>query len=163
MPDRVMRPFEQDDLPRLCEIAVLAWTPIFEHWEAQMSPEMFAAAFGPDWRIEKAGQIEQFCTHYPQWCLVTEVDGVVVGFVTWVLKVDRQLGEIGNNAVDPEYQGMGIGTGQYRRALEVFRDEGMRFARVQTGLDEPHAPARAAYEKVGFRQFVPSVTYLREV
>ena len=163
MPDKVLRPFEPEDLPRLCEIAIAAWKPIYEHWEAQMSPEMFAAAVGPDWRAEKAGQIEQFCTDYPHWCLVTEIDGIIVGFITWVIKRDRSLGEIGNNAVDPECQGRGVGSGQYRRVLEIFRDEGMCFAKVQTGLDEPHAPARAAYENVGFRQFIPSVAYFREV
>jgi len=75
----------------------------------------------------------------------------------------RRIGEIGNNAVKPECQGMGIGTFQYRKVLEIFRKEDMRFAAVTTGLDEAHAPARAAYEKVGFRKAIAMVTYYMKV
>lgn len=75
----------------------------------------------------------------------------------------RRIGEIGNNAVKPECQGMGIGTFQYRKVLEIFRKEDMRFAAVTTGLDEAHAPARAAYEKVGFRKAITMVTYYMKV
>ena len=163
MSEIVTRPFESTDTPRLCEIALLAWKPIFGHWADLMSPEMFRAAFGTDWRMDKMGQIESFCARYPQWCLVTEVDGRIAGFITWVLYRKRAIAEIGNNAVDPEYQGRGIGTQQYNRVLEVFRAEGMKFAMVKTGLDEPHAPARAAYEKAGFVALIPTVTYYRDV
>ncbi len=163
MSEPVIRPFTQDDTARLCEIAELAWQPIFTHWAEIMGPEMFRAACGRDWRMDKTRQIQDFCANYPQWCLVTEVDCRIAGFITWVLHLDRAMAEIGNNAVDPEYQGRGIGTRQYNHVLEVFRAEGMRFARVTTGLDDPHAPARAAYEKAGFVPLVPVATYYREL
>jgi hypothetical protein len=39
-----------------------------------------------------------------------------------------------------------------------MRDEGMRLATVSTGGDASHAPARRAYEKLGFGAGIPAVT-----
>ncbi len=162
MSDAAIRAFHPHDLPRLCEIAVRAWEPIFGDWRELMGDAMFHAAWR-DWRADKAGQIVDFCERTPEWCLVAELEGRVVGFITHTLCYDTALAEIGNNAVDPECQGLGIGTDMYRYVLDVFREEGMKFAKVSTGLDPAHAPARAAYEKAGFTQFIPMVYYYREL
>lgn len=162
MSGAIIRPYRPADLEALCDIAVAAWRPYFEGLLEEMGQELFEAAFG-DWPAEKTRQVRQFCDDTPQWCLVSEVDGVVVGFITYRLQEDRELGIIGNNAVIPEYQGRGIGTEQYRRVLEAFEESGIRFAKVTTGLDPFHAPARAGYEKAGFEPFVEMVDYYREV
>jgi hypothetical protein len=39
----------------------------------------------------------------------------------------------------------------------------MRFAKVHTGLDPSHAPARRAYEKAGFTTQLPTVDYYRKL
>jgi hypothetical protein len=39
----------------------------------------------------------------------------------------------------------------------------MGYARVTTGGDPAHAPARRGYEKAGFGADLPSVTYHREL
>ena len=94
---------------------------------------------------------------------MAELEGRVVGFITYTLSRETAFAEIGNNAVDPECQGLGIGTDMYRYVLDVFREEGLKFAKVNTGLDRAHAPARAAYEKAGFTQFIPMVCYYQEL
>jgi ribosomal protein S18 acetylase RimI-like enzyme len=86
-----------------------------------------------------------------------------VGFVTFRLDREKLVGTIGNNAVDPAWQGRGIASAMYRRVLERFRAEGMRVACVETGLDEGHAPALATYRKVGFDREVPSVMLYQEL
>jgi hypothetical protein len=45
----------------------------------------------------------------------------------------------------------------YRAALDRFRSLGLRFAHVDTGLDDAHIPARRAYEAAGFDRAVPNV------
>jgi hypothetical protein len=40
---------------------------------------------------------------------------------------------------------------------------GLRFAHVDTGLDDAHIPARRAYEAVGFDRAVPTVEYWRDL
>ena len=43
--------------------------------------------------------------------------------------------------------------------LDRFRVDGLRFAHVDTGLDDAHLRARRAYEAVGFDRAVPGVEY----
>jgi GNAT superfamily N-acetyltransferase len=86
-----------------------------------------------------------------------------VGFITYNLFERKKLGVIGNNAIHPNYQGKGLGTKQYQRVLEIFRENGMLYAGVTTGSDESHAPARAGYEKVGFRPMIHIVQYYRKL
>jgi GNAT superfamily N-acetyltransferase len=90
---------------------------------------------------------------------VAEVEGRIAGFFTFTLDQDRRIGTISNNAVDPAAQGRGLGTAMYERALDLFREARMEYARVRTGLDEGHAPARRAYEKAGFDLSLPDITY----
>jgi hypothetical protein len=47
----------------------------------------------------------------------------------------------------------------YAFVLERMREAGMKAAIVSTGADNAHAPAKRAYEKVGFSGPVPSVEY----
>jgi hypothetical protein len=51
----------------------------------------------------------------------------------------------------------------YRHVLEHFRSQGLRFACLNTGLDPAHAPARRAYEAVGFDRQVPVVEYWQDL
>ena len=95
--------------------------------------------------------------------LVAELDGAVVGVVSFRLDRRRLIGTIGNNGVDPRFQGRGIGSRMYAHALDLFRQAGMRFAEVTTGLGDEAAPARRAYEKVGFRPLTRSVRYFQEL
>ena len=47
--------------------------------------------------------------------------------------------------------------------LDYFREQGMVVAKVFTGLDEAHAPARRAYQRAGFDHSLEHVTYYMEL
>ena len=51
----------------------------------------------------------------------------------------------------------------YRCVLDHFREQGLRFAHVDTGLDDAHIPARRAYEATGFDRVVPTVEYWQDL
>jgi hypothetical protein len=51
----------------------------------------------------------------------------------------------------------------YRHVLQHFREQRLRFAHVDTGLDDAHIPARRAYEAVGFDRAVPGVEYWQDL
>jgi len=72
-------------------------------------------------------------------------------------------GHIDNNGVDPKHAGKGWGKFMYQNVLKHFRDKGLRFAHVDTGLDDAHIPARRAYESVGFDRKVPVVEYWQDL
>jgi hypothetical protein len=51
----------------------------------------------------------------------------------------------------------------YEFAIAQMKEAGMRVATVGTGGDPSHAPARRAYEKVGFAVQIPSVWLCRKL
>jgi ribosomal protein S18 acetylase RimI-like enzyme len=65
-------------------------------------------------------------------------------------------------AVHPDHQNLGIGTELNTLALEKMREGGMKMAKVETGGDPSHAPARRSYEKAGYRA-LPLVRYFLDL
>ncbi len=157
-----IRAFRAEDGPRIEEIAALAWTPIYRHF-AELQEAALGEVARPSSLEQKRQQVHRFHQEHPEWILVAESEGQIVGFLTYTLDRERAIGVIGNNAVDPAFHGRGVGSAQYRAALDLFRHEGMRFATLITGLDDSHAPARRAYERVGFVQVLPSVEYMMKL
>ena len=158
----IIRPAKDDDLEKMKQISVEAWEPIYESLRNAMGDELFAAIHS-DWQTDKSAQVAGHYKSYPEYTLITEYDGQVVGFITYGLSERKKLGIIGNNAIRPEYQGKGLGTKQYQRVLEIFKEKGMLYAEVTTGLDKAHAPARVAYEKVGFKPIFSSIRYYKKL
>lgn len=92
-----------------------------------------------------------------------EIEGEVIGFVTFHLVPEKSLGRFENNGVHPDHAGQGWGTFMYRRVLQHFPQQGLRFAFVDTGLDPAHHPTCRAYEAVGFDRPAPVVEYWRDL
>ncbi len=157
-----IRELRAGEVGAIADIAALAWAPIYEHFA-----HLQEAALGKVARRSsldtKRTQVTESAQRHPEWVRVTEIDGRVVAFITFALDRERRMGTIGNNAVHPDFAGRGIGSQQYKHVLDLFRREGMAFATVVTGLDDSHAAARGAYEKVGFKQVLPSVEYMLEL
>ncbi len=95
--------------------------------------------------------------------IIAEVAGRAVGFATYQLNDAARIGTVDDNAVLQDYRGCGIGTRLLACVLKHFKDAGMEFAQVSTGLDELYAPARRMYERQGFTPLNRSVTYFREL
>jgi ribosomal protein S18 acetylase RimI-like enzyme len=157
------RKLQEGDIATVVEIALAAWEPIYAHYRDVLGDDLFAATH-PDWRAEKARQVRAACMPGdPQVALVAEVAGQVVAFLTFTADRQTGVGTLTNNAVTPAWQGRGIGTRLYADALQRMRELGLRYARVTTGGDAAHAPARRAYEKAGFQAKLSSVEYYRDL
>jgi ribosomal protein S18 acetylase RimI-like enzyme len=158
-----LRSARPEDGARCQAIAVAAWEPIHA-WRRQALGAEIYEHLHPEGAQAKAPQIAAAFARNLDCIVVAETpEGEVAGFVTYHLDPIHSVGEIGNNAVDPAWQGHGIATRLYRDVLERFRVAGMLVARVTTGLDDGHAPARAAYAKVGFTAAAPSVTLYQKL
>lgn len=158
----LIRPARVEDAERCGDIAVAAWAPVYESFRRMVGDELFALQW-PNWRDDKRGQVEGFIRKHTDWAIVTELDGAIAGFLTYTINAERGSGEIGNNAVDPGFQGYGIGTLQCERVLDIFREAGLKFATVYTGLDEAHLPARLMYAKAGFDLSTPHIRYYKRL
>ena len=157
-----IRPFKPEDRPRLIEIANTAFEPIWAMYRTAFGQAIVDLEFpGCEGRIGR--NVDDHCTRFPQWLFVCEDGGEVAGFVTFLLKPDMKLGIVDDNAVDPRHQGKGIAVAMYNAVLSFMREQGMAYARVTTGLDDAHAPARHAYEKAGFTLRHEDVTYYADL
>jgi ribosomal protein S18 acetylase RimI-like enzyme len=138
-----------DDKARIHEIAVAAWRPIFGRYRLIVGDEMWNDMWGgwdKNWFTNANG-------------IVTEFDGQIVGFATWYWPIAEILAEVGGNAVDPKFQGRGIGSAQIRWLVDKFREWGYKCAKVHTGMDPSHGPARAEYRNAGLCRGVTNSRY----
>ena len=155
--DPSIRPFEPGDLPALQRIRQAAFEPVFRSFREIVGPEIAAIAFARS-DADQAKLLDDICAagsvHH---VLVVTVREEIVGFASFTIDSDKRTGEIGLNAVNPEYAGRGLGTCLYKHVLARMKELGVALATVGTGGDPSHASARRAYEKAGFGPALPSV------
>jgi ribosomal protein S18 acetylase RimI-like enzyme len=157
----VIRPLADDDLAPVVALSLAAWEPVFASLERELGRAVYDALF-PDWRRAQAKAVESVCRAPEHDVWVAVADGRPVGFVAVGL-VDEdaaRAGEVHMVAVDPEHQGAGHGRALMGHALAALEARGVGLAVVATGGDPGHAPARALYERLGFRA-LPLVRYYR--
>jgi hypothetical protein len=154
----MIRKYKPDDLTVVMDIGNKAWRKIYKMFRETYGDELFQL-ITPDETTKKGNQIKEHCERNPEWVLICEEDGNVVGFITFSLDFDKKIGTIGNNAKDLDCDLKGIGQQMYKAVFDYFRDNGMIYASVHTGLDYAHAPARKAYERAGFNICHEDVDY----
>ncbi len=156
-----LRPASKEDFPQIDEITVTCYQAIHDSWISMHGKELYFHMNSPnaDWKTRKTKQNHDLFAEHPEWVWVLEKDTAIIGFVTFRLKRDQGFGIIENNGVLPEFAGNGLGKFMYRYVLQYFRNQGLKYAFVETGLDPPHDAARKAYERVGFDRKVPIVLY----
>ncbi len=149
----VLRYAEKKDFPEIDEITVVCYSEIYESFVQRVGEEVFKGIyFNPElpWPESKTTQNHKLYSEHPEWIWVLENQEGVFGYVSFILRPEKNYGIIENNGILPSYTGEGWGKYMYRHVLKFFRSSGLRFALVETGLDDAHIPARRAYEGVGF-------------
>ena len=149
------------DVEDLVQLSLLAWVPVFDSFEQVLGSSIYRMIW-PDWRAGQREAVETVCKDGEKEVLVAEVDGVVVGFVAYAMNDKDKTGEVLLLAVHPDHQNLGIGTELNTFALKKMKEGGMTMARVETGGDPSHAPARRSYEKAGY-QALPLVRYFLDL
>lgn len=157
-----IRPIDDGDVEDVVQLSLLAWAPVFRSLRQVLGPEIYAAIW-PDWRAIQREGVDKACRQgEPFHTWVAEVAGSVVGFLTCKVHDEDKIGEVYYLAVHPAHQNRGIGTALNAFALEKMRAWGMEMARVETGGDPGHAPARRCYEKAGYTG-LPLVRYFKKL
>ena len=156
-----IRSVSDNDVDDLVRLSLLAWAPVFSSFKQVLGPNIYTLIW-PDWQTSQGEGVEKICKDSEKTVWVAEVDGIVVGFVAYELKIKDKTGEVLLLAVHPEYQNLGIGTELNNFALEKMKESGMKMASVETGGDPGHAPARRSYQKAGYTA-LPLVRYFRDL
>lgn len=155
-----IRAFVDGDLTDVVELSLLAWEPVFESFEKVLGLRIFPTLY-PDWRKTRAEGVGDACRATGKYhTLVAELDGHAVGFIAYELK--GETGEVVLLAVHPEFQRRGMAMLLNQAALDAMKAAGMKMAVAETGGEAGHAPARRAYEKVGYRS-LPLVRYFKDL
>jgi len=160
--DLSIRLARENDVEDLVQLSLLAWAPIFDSFESILGPRIYALIW-PDWRAGQRTAVETVCRDAEKTIvLVAEVEEKAVGFLAYELNVKDKVGEVQLLAVHPEYQNRGVGTELNTFALNEMRESGMKMAKVETGGEPSHAPARRSYEKAGYTG-LPLVRYFKDL
>jgi len=157
----VIRRLADTDLDAVVALSLAAWAPVFASLEEQLGSAIFTTIY-PDWRQTQAASVRAVCGAPENEVWVADVGDGAVGFVAVGIVAEdaARAGEIHMIAVDPGHQQAGIGAALMRQALAAAEAHGVDLAVIATGGDPGHAPARALYERFGFRP-LPGVRYYR--
>ena len=154
------------DLEAVDELTVEGYRAIYESYVSMICEDCHEAVrHEPEltWEERKIRQNRDLFAAHPDRLWVLDDGGEIFGFVSFWLVPEKRYGHIDNNAVAPDRAGRGWATFMYRHVLQHFRDLGLRFAHVDTGLDPAHDAARRAYAAVGFDRAVPTVEYWQDL
>lgn len=157
-----IEPYEAHQLEAVVRLSLQAWTPVFDSIQKVMDADVYREFYPDNWRVSQQKAVEDVCAAQDINVWVAIDAGSTVGFVAVKLDFESNMGEIYMIAVDPDFQGHGIGTALMEFALAWMKDAGMSIAMVETGGDPGHAPARRTYEKLGFR-LLPIARYFKKL
>ena len=156
-----IQPYEDAEREAVVRLSLRAWAPVFESIKRAMDPEVYREQV-PDWRVTQRDEVQAACADEDMHVRLAVEDDVTVGFVALRLHTKDRMGEIHMIAVDPDYQRRGIATALMHYSLDWFKNAGMTTVMVETGGDPGHAPARSAYEALGFR-ILPIARYFKKL
>ncbi|HEY9624590.1 MAG TPA: GNAT family N-acetyltransferase [Crinalium sp.] len=157
-----IEPYDAGQLDGVVRLSLRAWAPVFESIQTMMDLAVYQELYPDDWRVSQQKAVESVCMAEDTRVWVALDAGSTVGFVAVKLNPETRMGEIYMVAVDPDFQGRGIGSALIELALDWMKDAGMSIAMVETGGDPGHAPARRTYEKLGFG-LLPIARYFKKL
>lgn len=157
-----IEPYDAHQLDAVIRLSLRAWAPVFDSIQKVMDADVYRAFYPDQWRVSQQKAVEDVCAAEDTNVWVAIDAGSTVGFVAVKLHSEDSMGEIYMVAVDPDFQGQGIGTDLIEFALSWMKDAGMSVAMVETGGDPGHERARRTYEKLGFG-LLPVARYFKKL
>lgn len=157
-----IEPYDANQLEVIVHLSLRAWTPVFDSLQKVLNADVYQSFYPDSWRVSQQKAVEGVCLDEDTNVWVAIDNGSTVGFVAVKLHQEDSMGEIYMVAVDPDFQGQGIGSALIKFALDWMTNAGMSIAMVETAGDAGHAPARHTYEKAGFELF-PVARYFKKL
>ena len=154
--------YDPRHLNSVIHLSLRAWAPVFDSIQKSMNADVYQAFYPDHWRVSQQKAVEDVCAAEDTQVWVAVDEDSTVGFVAVKLHSEDAMGEIYMVAVDPDFQGQGIGGALIEFALDWMKGAGMSIAMVETGGDSGHAPARRTYEKAGFELW-PVARYFKKL
>jgi ribosomal protein S18 acetylase RimI-like enzyme len=158
-----IRTMADPDLPTLISMTIETFRPFYEGYVHDlMGDEVFAHQHG-DWEQDYRDEVPTL--HAPEagrHVAVCDLDGGIIGYVSWKIGPKARHGEIYVLAVAPEWRGHHVGRQLCDHAIAEMKQAGVDVVGIGTGDDDFHAAARGLYESLGFTK-VPIAGYLKRI
>jgi len=146
-----LRPYNPDkDAKRVAEIVGEIWGG---GGDATME-KLFGEIGGKPWAEWTSASVLSYLAGDDAKAFVTQQNGEIIGFCSYVVDKARSLGTVGYNGVAKSHQGLGVGSKMLDYVLAAMRSEGLEYAGVIVMGNEEHLPARRNYESHGFRKIL---------
>ncbi len=145
-PEPVISPLTSKDLPAQDALIREVW---FIGMDA-LREKIYGRPIGEPWQEKISRSVKEYLATSGVAAIKATLDGKFAGFLSYRIDRENRFGEIGYNAVDPQFRGHGLAKKMLRHALDHLRAEGIENVEVITGEDEGHAAARRLYEGMGF-------------
>lgn len=129
-----IRQFRNEDFDAVLEIILSAFAPIHESFHSILGDDIFAIIY-PDWKGAYIQYLSSLSQSDKKNILVMEDGETVTAFIVYSLDIEKEWGELGLNAVHPDFQNQGIGPKMYQHVLRRMRKQGMKMVEVSTGGD----------------------------
>lgn len=140
-----LRPATPGDLDRIYQITEQSFGP---YCAAQAIYERYGIGRGV---ADKARSVRRFCETHLERVIVAEENNTVAGFYSYSPHDEHGMLQLSANAVDPAFQGRGIGTAMARHVVrDLIENQDQENLFVATLAHDK--PARSVYEKVGFSE-----------
>lgn len=146
----------------LLDLSLRAWSAVFPELAQEVPTFVYESFYPNGWREQQYNDLADVIDAEPQ-NIDLALDGErPMGWICTRLHPEDNMGEVHVLVVDPDYQQHGIGSALMERSFARIRGAGMRMVMVETGGDSGHAPARSAYESIGFQPW-PVARYFKEL
>ncbi|MEM1081645.1 MAG: GNAT family N-acetyltransferase [Pseudomonadota bacterium] len=155
-------PYQAKDLDEVLALSVAAWTPVLPKMEREIPDYVYASFYPEGWTVRQLADITEVCNDDQSSVWLALIDQQMTGYMALRVHEEDAMGELYVIAVHPAYQRRGVGAALMSFAFDQFRQLGLAMVMVETGGDDGHAPARAAYEKVGFERY-PVARYFKKL
>lgn len=149
-----IRPYRESDRATLRELTIDAFNGVsIDHAIDNVIGPLAAST----WRERKGRHVDHDIDFPFSELAVLDVEGEPVGYVS--MRYDRTslIGQIPNLAVSPAHRNQGLGRMLLQHALDRFRAEGMKIARIETL--EQNSVGRHLYPSVGFKEVARQVHF----
>lgn len=159
----IRRPINDEERRAVAELSVEAWQPIWKT-ARELVGERIYASMG-DRKTAKYNSTYEMLQHDDIFGYGLYIDGVLAGFCSWRIEnvPGGKGGVVGLNGVADAFKGRGLGFVMQNYIVRDMLAHDICYAKVLTGLDDGHAPARRTYEKSGFDRSIPTTTYYMEL
>jgi ribosomal protein S18 acetylase RimI-like enzyme len=153
-----IRLFRPEDLPVIREITVEAFDGVSID---QGIEQKFGIINSHDWKWRKGRHIDEDVKRDSEGIIIVEIDGEIAGLISTWQDSEAGIGHIPNIVFRPKYRGKGLGRKLIHYALDLFRENGLTHAKIETLVQ--NKIGGHLYRSIGFQEVAQQTHFVADL